>query len=65
MIRAGLTGALIAAADGVELTSGVGYVAADRCVDLPWARRYRVVEAMPLSTSSACGRGCATAASAG
>ena len=52
VIRAGLTGALTAATDGVELSAGVGYVAADRCVDLPWARRYSVTEAMPLNVKA-------------
>ena len=52
MIRAGLTGALTAATDGVELSAGVGYVASDRWVDLPWARRYSVTEAMPLNVKA-------------
>ncbi len=50
VIRAGLTGALVAAVDGAELASGVGYVTSGQPRELPWARRYRVVEAMPLST---------------
>lgn len=50
VIRAGLTGALVSAVDGVELASGVGYVTSGVSRDLPWARRFRVVEAMPLST---------------
>ena len=50
VIRAGLTGALVAALDGAELATGVGYVTAARARELPWARRYRIVEAMPLST---------------
>ena len=52
VIRAGLTGALTAATGGVELTAGVGYVAADQPVDLPWARRYSVTEAMPLNVKA-------------
>jgi hypothetical protein len=52
VIRAGLTGALTAATGGVELTSGVGYVTADQPVDLPWARRYSVTEAMPLNVKA-------------
>jgi THUMP domain-like len=52
VIRAGLTGALTAATGGVELSSGVGYVAADQAVDLPWARRYSVTEAMPLNVKA-------------
>jgi hypothetical protein len=50
VIRAGLTGALVAAVDGAELATGVGYVTAAGAHELPWARRYRIVEAMPLST---------------
>ena len=50
VIRAGLTGALVAAVDGAELATGVGYVTSGVARELPWARRFRVVEAMPLST---------------
>ena len=50
VIRAGLTGALVARVDGAELATGVGYVTAAGPHDLPWSRRYRIVEAMPLST---------------
>jgi hypothetical protein len=50
VIRAGLTGALVAAVDGAELASGVGYVTSGVSRELAWARRFRVVEAMPLST---------------
>ncbi|CAN7480878.1 class I SAM-dependent methyltransferase [Terrabacter sp. LjRoot27] len=50
VIRAGLTGALVAAVDGAELATGVGYVSSGVARELPWARRFRVVEAMPLST---------------
>jgi hypothetical protein len=52
VIRAGLTGALVAATGGAELDRGVGYVSSHSSRELPWARRYRVVEAMPLSTKS-------------
>jgi hypothetical protein len=50
VIRAGLTGALVTAVDGTELASGVGYVTGRVARELTWARRFRVVEAMPLST---------------
>ena len=50
VIRAGLTGALVAAVDGRELQHGVGYVSSHSGRDVPWARRYRVAEAMPFST---------------
>ncbi|MBB2985609.1 THUMP-like domain-containing protein [Terracoccus luteus] len=52
VIRAGLTGALVAAVDGEELDPGVGYVAGHTASDVRWARRYRVLEAMPLSTKA-------------
>ncbi|MDN5764200.1 MAG: class I SAM-dependent methyltransferase [Humibacillus sp.] len=52
VIRAGLTGALVAAVDGAELDAGVGYVSGHTASEVPWARRFRVVEAMPLSTKS-------------
>ena len=52
VIRAGLTGALTAAVDGVELDSGVGYVTSDRCVDVGYARRFAVTEAMPLNVKA-------------
>jgi hypothetical protein len=52
VIRAGLTGALVAAVDGAELATGVGYVSSADARDVAWARRFRVVEAMPLSTKS-------------
>ncbi|MDC5696952.1 class I SAM-dependent methyltransferase [Intrasporangium calvum] len=52
VIRAGLTGALVAAVDGTELGAGVGYVTSPAAYDIAWARRYHVVEAMPLSTKA-------------
>ena len=52
VIRAGLTGALTSAVDGVELDSGVGYVTSDRCVDVGYARRFTVVESMPLNVKA-------------
>jgi hypothetical protein len=52
VIRAGLTGALTAVVDGVELDSGVGYVTSDRCVDVGYARRFAVTESMPLNVKA-------------
>ncbi len=52
VIRAGLTGALVATVDGAELDAGVGYVTSHTAAEVAWARRFRVVEAMPLSTKS-------------
>lgn len=52
VVRAGLTAALVAATDGAELDAGVGYVSSAVALDVAWARRYRVVEAMPLSTKA-------------
>lgn len=52
VVRAGLVGALAAATGGAELAHGVGYVAADRATDVPYARRYRVDAAMPLQVKA-------------
>ena len=52
VIRAGLTGALTSVVDGVELDSGVGYVSSDNCLDVGYARRFAVVESMPLNTKA-------------
>jgi len=52
VIRAGLTGALTSAVDGVELDSGVGYVTSDRCIDVGFARRFAVIESMPLNVKA-------------
>ena len=52
VLRAGLVGALTAATDGAELDAGVGYVGSSRSVDVPFARRYAVVEAMPFNVKA-------------
>ncbi|MBW3084759.1 hypothetical protein KEM60_00948 [Austwickia sp. TVS 96-490-7B] len=52
VIRAGLVGALTAATDGAELSHGVGYVVSSRPIDLPYARRYEVIDALPLQTKT-------------
>ena len=52
VIRAGLTGALTALVDGVELDSGVGYVTSERCVEVGYARRFAVTESMPLNVKA-------------
>ena len=52
VVRAGLVGALVRATDGRELAGGVGYVSSPRSVDLPWARRFVVREAMPLNVKA-------------
>lgn len=49
VIRAGLVGALVNAADGRELSPGVGYVTGLADVHLPWARRYAITDAMPFN----------------
>lgn len=49
VVRAGLTDALAAAVSGRELTEGLGQVTCDRTVELPWARPFRIVDAMPYS----------------
>ncbi|TQL50204.1 THUMP-like domain-containing protein [Ornithinicoccus hortensis] len=48
VLQAGLVGTLAAAVQGSELDGGVGYVGADQVTDLPWARRWRVLEVLPL-----------------
>ncbi len=52
VLRAGLVSALTDATGGVELDAGVGYVSSTRRVDVPFARRYAVVEAMPLNVKA-------------
>jgi hypothetical protein len=52
VLRAGLVGALTAATDGQELDAGVGYVTSAQCLDVPFARRYAVVEAMPFNVKA-------------
>ena len=49
VIRAGLVGALVAEVDGYEVGPGIGYVTSEHARDVPWAKRYRVLEAMPFS----------------
>lgn len=46
VLQAGLVGALEADVDGAEL-DGVGYVASAQRRDVPYARRYRVLEVLP------------------
>jgi SAM-dependent methyltransferase len=52
VLQAGLVGALTRAVDGVELSHGVGYVVSDVEADVPFARRFRVCESMPLSVKA-------------
>ena len=52
VLRAGLVGALTAATDGQELDAGVGYVTSSQSVDVPFARRYAVIEAMPFNVKA-------------
>jgi hypothetical protein len=52
VLRAGLVSALTAATDGSELDAGVGYVGSARSVEVPFARRYAVVEAMPFNVKA-------------
>nr|WP_116112556.1 class I SAM-dependent methyltransferase [Austwickia chelonae] len=48
VVRAGLTGALVAATDGTELAAGAGYVTAASPSEVAYARRYQISAAMPL-----------------
>jgi hypothetical protein len=52
VLRAGLVSALTEATEGVELDAGVGYVSSTRPVDVSFARRYAVVEAMPFNVKA-------------
>jgi hypothetical protein len=52
VLRAGLVSALTAATDGAELDAGVGYVGSSQSVEVPYARRYAVVEAMPFNVKA-------------
>jgi hypothetical protein len=52
VIRAGLVGAVTATTGGAELDTGVGYVTAPAAHDLPFARRYAVLEAMPFNVKA-------------
>ncbi|TWE11888.1 class I SAM-dependent methyltransferase [Rudaeicoccus suwonensis] len=52
VIRAGLTGALVRRVDGVELGAGLGYVTSPRDVLVPWAKKYSVIDAMPLNNKA-------------
>ncbi len=50
--QAGLLGALTAATLGSEVDRGLGYVVSETEVDVEFARRYAVREAMPFTTRS-------------
>jgi hypothetical protein len=52
VLRAGLVSALTAATEGAELDTGVGYVGSASSVDVAYARRYAVVEAMPFNVKA-------------
>ncbi|NLJ54823.1 MAG: class I SAM-dependent methyltransferase [Intrasporangiaceae bacterium] len=50
--RAGLVGAVTALTGGAELGPGAGYVTAEKGVEVPFARRYVVTEAMPFNVKA-------------
>ncbi|MGL5929093.1 MAG: THUMP-like domain-containing protein [Dermatophilaceae bacterium] len=50
--QAGLLGALTAATLGSEVEHGLGYVVSQAEVDVPYARRYAVREAMPFTVKT-------------
>ncbi len=52
LIRAGLVSALAVATGGAELDAGVGYVGSAQSVEVPFARRYAVIEAMPFNVKA-------------
>ena len=49
IVRAGLVGAVTAEVGGAEAEPGLGLVSSERAAQLPFARGYRVVEAMPYN----------------
>lgn len=49
VVRAGLTGAVTGPTGGLEVEAGLGYVLGSRAIDLPFARRFEVREAMPFT----------------
>jgi hypothetical protein len=50
--QAGLLGAVTAATLGSEVERGLGYVLSDAEVDIPFARRYAVLESMPFTVKT-------------
>lgn len=50
--RAGLLGAVTARTGGAGLGPGIGYVSAHRAVELPFARRFAVSEALPFNVKA-------------
>ena len=51
-MRAGLVGAVTAEVGGAEAEPGLGLVSSERAAQLPFARGYRVVEAMPYNVKA-------------
>lgn len=49
LVRAGLVAAVTREVGGAELEGGLGLVTSDRAAELPFARGYRLVEAMPYN----------------
>lgn len=49
VVRAGLSDSLAATVRGRELDPGHGHVTSEQRIDVPYARRYRVLEAMPFN----------------
>lgn len=52
LVQAGLVGAVTAATDGRELEPGLGYVTADTAYGLEYARRYAVLDVLPLNVKT-------------
>lgn len=49
VLQAGLIGTLARLVGGAETAAGAGYVTGPEAVDIPWARRFRVLSVHPLS----------------
>jgi hypothetical protein len=52
IVRAGLVGAVTAEVDGAEAEPGLGLVSSEQAIELPFARGYRVLEAMPYNVKT-------------
>lgn len=52
VVRAGLVGALAAATGGRELGPDAGYVVSGQRVEVPWARRFVVLDTLPATTKA-------------
>ncbi|MDO5711096.1 MAG: class I SAM-dependent methyltransferase, partial [Micrococcales bacterium] len=52
VVRAGLVGALVARTGGAQIGPDAGYVVSPDCLDVPWARRFVVLETLPATSKA-------------